>query len=146
MYSDEQKQYPKSPYVGNKQFAPLITHNMNNNIQLDDDVFPKSVLIKSRKHESESDIQLNKYMYQKHKHQKKTREIRYQRFMMNLSEMDGVPNITVNTKVEWIAKSPKKHPTPQYFKWCSCHMYKSDRKVLNDETCYRTCESHPRNT
>jgi hypothetical protein len=139
MYFDDRKQYTKSTYVANKQFDQLITHNMNNNIQLDDELFSKPVLIKSRK--NEYDIQLNN----KHKYQKKTREIRYQRFMMDLSEMDDVPNITVNTKVECIAKSSKKHPTPQYFKWCSCHIYKSDRKVLNGETCYRTCESHPRN-
>jgi hypothetical protein len=139
MYSGDRKQYSKFAYGGNKQLDQLIIHNMNNNIQLDDDVFPNTLLIKSRKHKS--DIQLNN----KHKYQKKTREIRYQRFMMDLSEMDDVPNITVNTKVEWIDKSSKKHPTPQYFKWCSCHMYRSDRKVLNDETCYSMCESHPRN-
>jgi hypothetical protein len=139
MFSHERKQYPKSEYVGNKQFDQLIICNMHNNIQLDDGLFPTSVLIKSRK--NEYDIQLNN----KHKYQKKTRELRYQRFMLDLSEMDDVPNITVNTKVEWGVKSPKKHPTPQYFKWCSCHMYKSDRKALNDETCYRACESHPRN-
>ena len=65
--------------------------------------------------------------------------------MMDLSKIDVVQNITVDTQVELIGRSTKKHPTPQYFKWCSCHQYKSYRKLLNDETCYRTCELHPKN-
>jgi hypothetical protein len=135
MHSDERKQFPKSPYVGNKKIAKLITHN----IQLDDGLFPNIVSIKPRKNKSTT--QLNS----KHKYQKKIRENRYQRFMMDLYEMNDVPDITDNKKVELITQSSKNYPTPQYFKWCSCHIYKSDRKMLNDETCYHTCELHPIN-
>ena len=137
MYSNKKK-YPKSPYNANKQFAQLTIYNKHHDIQLDDELFTKPVLKTVPPNKNEYNIQLNS----KYEYQKRTREIRYQQFMMN-SEIDVVPN---NTKVERNDQLPKNHTIPQYFKWCSCHVYKSDKKQLNDVSCYSTCESHSRNT
>ena len=51
-------------------------------------------------------------------------------------------NNLINTKVSWNNQFTKKQPIPQYFKWCSCHQYKSNKQILNDNTCYRMCELH----
>lgn len=41
-----------------------------------------------------------------------------------------------------IIKKVNEKPKPQMFKWCSCHIHKSNKGIYIDETCYQDCECY----
>lgn len=108
-----------------KQFDEqlIIESNQNKNVILID----KNTDIEVSHHNR------NKSDYERKQYIKKMREVKYQRYIEKLR--DENPDVK---RAEKTVNGIKK----KVFKWCTCHIYKSEKKINIDDTCFKNCECY----